>query len=213
MSEVTDTKKELKLGDSQSSNYALMKLLADNDSTSPIEVDSNEMMNKTKMFLVVFARNQLNRIIYLTNFLERLESKFIESVDEVLDTEQDAIRKIAMISQAMETLSKCVDNANSVVFQVLKDDKFNNITINTTNIITGGHLDGINTIHIDNEVTTVKQELIETDNLHGTGCNLSSAIVAYLAKNNDLKTSILKSLDYVYEGIKNGNYGTLISKL
>lgn len=136
MSDTTDVRKDLKLGDSQSSNYALMKLLADNDNTSPIEVDSNDLMNKTKMFLVVFARNQLNRIISLTNFLERLESKFIESVDEVLDTEQDAIRKIAMISQAMETLSKCVDDANSVVFQVLKDDKFNNITINTTNIIT-----------------------------------------------------------------------------
>ena len=81
------------------------------------------------------------------------------------------------------------------------------------NIITGGHLDGLNTININGNVTTVKQELIETDNLHGTGCNLSSAIVAYLAKNNDLKTSILKSLDYVYEGIKNGNYGTLIAKI
>jgi hydroxymethylpyrimidine/phosphomethylpyrimidine kinase len=80
-------------------------------------------------------------------------------------------------------------------------------------IITGGHLDGINTINISGEVTTIKQELIQTDNLHGTGCNLSSAIVAYLAKNNDLKTSIVKSLDYVYEGIKNGNYGTLIAKL
>lgn len=81
------------------------------------------------------------------------------------------------------------------------------------NIITGGHLDGINTINIDGSITTVKQELIETDNLHGTGCNLSAAIVGYLAKNNDLKTSILKSLDYVYEGIKNGNYGTLITKI
>ena len=81
------------------------------------------------------------------------------------------------------------------------------------NIITGGHLDGINTININGNVTAIKQELIETDNLHGTGCNLSSAIVAYLAKNNDLKTSIAKSLDYVYEGIKNGNYGTLIAKI
>lgn len=80
-------------------------------------------------------------------------------------------------------------------------------------LITGGHLDGINTINIAGDVTTIKQELIETDNLHGTGCNLSSAIVAYLAKKNDLKTSILKSLDYVYEGIKNGNYGTLIAKI
>ena len=80
-------------------------------------------------------------------------------------------------------------------------------------IITGGHLDGINTINIDGEITIKKQELIKTDNLHGTGCNLSSAIVAYLAKNNDLNTSILKALDYVYEGIKNGNYGTLIAKI
>ena len=82
-----------------------------------------------------------------------------------------------------------------------------------SSIITGGHLDGINTINIDSEITVKKQELIETGNLHGTGCNLSSAIVAYLAKGNDLKTSILKSLDYVYEGIKNGNHGTLIARI
>ena len=81
------------------------------------------------------------------------------------------------------------------------------------NIITGGHLDGINTINIDGEITIKKQELIKIDNLHGTGCNLSAAIVAYLAKDNDLQTSILKALDYVYEGIKNGNYGTLIAKI
>lgn len=85
--------------------------------------------------------------------------------------------------------------------------------IKCDNIITGGHLDGINTINIAGDVSVVKQELIETENLHGTGCNLSSAIVAYSAKGNDLKTSIVKSLDYVYEGIKNGNYGTLIAKI
>ena len=85
--------------------------------------------------------------------------------------------------------------------------------IKCDSLITGGHLDGINTINISGEISTIKQDLIETDNLHGTGCNLSAAITAYLAKNNDLNTSILKALDYVYEGIKNGNYGTLIAKL
>jgi len=85
--------------------------------------------------------------------------------------------------------------------------------IKCNSLITGGHLDGINTINIDGEITIQKQELIETDNLHGTGCNLSAAITAFLAKNNDLHTSILNALDYVYEGIKNGNYGTLIAKL
>ena len=85
--------------------------------------------------------------------------------------------------------------------------------IGCDNIITGGHLDGINTINIDGDVSIIKQELIKTDNLHGTGCNLSAAITAFLAKNNDLYTSIQKALDYVYEGIKNGNYGTLIAKI
>lgn len=80
-------------------------------------------------------------------------------------------------------------------------------------LITGGHLDGINTINIDGEITIEKQELLKSDNLHGTGCNLSSAIVAYLEKENDIKTACFKSFDYVYESIKNGNYGTLIAKI
>lgn len=85
--------------------------------------------------------------------------------------------------------------------------------IKCDSLITGGHLDGWNTININGKTTFKKQELIETDNLHGTGCNLSAAIVAYLSKENDLHTSIQKALDYVYEGIKNGNHGTLIAKL
>ena len=79
--------------------------------------------------------------------------------------------------------------------------------------ITGGHLDGINVININNEITVKKQDLIETENLHGSGCNLSSAITAYLAKENSLIDSCFKAMDYVYEGIKNGNYGTLIAKI
>ena len=85
--------------------------------------------------------------------------------------------------------------------------------IKCNNIITGGHLDGINTININGKITIKKQELIKTDNLHGTGCNLSAAIVAYLANGNNMENSILKSLNYVYESIKNGNYGTLIARI
>lgn len=79
--------------------------------------------------------------------------------------------------------------------------------------ITGGHLDGINVINVNDEITVKKQDLIETENLHGSGCNLSSAITAYLAKENSLVDSCFKAMDYVYDGIKNGNYGTLIAKI
>jgi hydroxymethylpyrimidine/phosphomethylpyrimidine kinase len=95
-----------------------------------------------------------------------------------------------------------------------KDDAINATELIDCNcFITGGHLDGVNVISIDDEITVKKQALIETDNLHGSGCNLSSAITAYLAKDNSLMNSCLKAMDYVYEGIKNGNHGTLIAKL
>lgn len=81
------------------------------------------------------------------------------------------------------------------------------------NIITGGHLNGINTINIDGSTSIFKQKLLKTDNLHGSGCNFSAAIVSYLSQKNDLKTSILKASDYTYESIKNGKYGILIAKL
>lgn len=81
------------------------------------------------------------------------------------------------------------------------------------NIITCGHLNGINTINIDGSTSIFKQKLLKTDNLHGSGCNFSAAIVSYLSQKNDLKTSILKASDYTYESIKNGKYGTLIAKL
>ena len=81
------------------------------------------------------------------------------------------------------------------------------------NIITGGQLNGINTINIDGTTSIFKQKLLKTDNLHGSGCNFSAAIVSYLSQENDLKTSILKASDYTYESIKNGKYGTLIAKL
>ena len=126
-----------------------------------------------------------------------------------------------------ESLNKyLIPNAILTTPNINEAEKLTNIKINNNddackasrkikcdNIITGGHLDGLNTININNNIYTIKQELIETENLHGTGCNLSAAITAYLAKNNDLNTSILKSLDYVYEGIKNGDYGTLIAKI
>ncbi len=81
------------------------------------------------------------------------------------------------------------------------------------NIITGGHLQGINVLNIDGEISIEKQELIETDNLHGSGCNFSSAVTAELAKGKKIKEATLNALDYTYSGILNGNYKTLIPKI
>ena len=46
-----------------------------------------------------------------------------------------------------------------------------------------------------------------------TGRPQPTLYIIALAKNNDLYSSIINALDYVYDGIKNGNYGTLIAKI
>jgi hypothetical protein len=123
----------IKLQDPQASSMAMMKQLADNDPDALVNINGEQLVARTKLFVVAQARNNLNRIIKLTTFLEKLEDKFIDAVSNRLDNEPESI---SMISLAMETISKCLADANETVSQVLKDERLQNIVINTTNIIT-----------------------------------------------------------------------------
>lgn len=124
---------KLKLQDQQLSSMSMMKQLANNDLDMPIDISGDALMDRTKLFLVAQARNSLQRIIKLTAFLEKLEDKFIEAVSTRLDEETD---NVTMIALSMETVSKLLADANNTVMQVLKDEKLQQIVINTTNIIT-----------------------------------------------------------------------------
>lgn len=103
-----------------------------------------------------------------------------------------------------------VDDAKEAAYKI---GKFCNV------MVTGGHLGGTNIIYNKekDELTSLHQDLIKTDNLHGTGCSLSAAICANLVLLNDndrsnddnLKLAIEKSTKFIYESVKNGRYGTL----
>lgn len=124
---------KLELGDPEITSMSLMKQLANDDTNTVIDINGEQLIDRTKLFLVVQARNSLKRIIKLTNFMEKLENKFIDTVTEQID---EGPANLSMISLAMETVSKCLADANMTVTQVLKDDKLQKIVINTTNIIT-----------------------------------------------------------------------------
>lgn len=47
-------------------------------------------------------------------------------------------------------------------------------------------------------------EKFATQNTHGSGCTLSSAIASYIAQGKDLYTSVELAQNYVYEAIKHG---------
>ena len=73
-------------------------------------------------------------------------------------------------------------------------------------LIKGGHLenDATDLLYDGQEFTYFKQEKISSNNTHGTGCTLSSAIAANLAKGKSLVESVRIGKEYITEAIKHG---------
>lgn len=77
-------------------------------------------------------------------------------------------------------------------------------------LMKGGHLigDEMTDILISNdgsEPLKLISESINTVNTHGTGCTLSSAIAAFLAKGCDLQQSVREGKNYISEALKGGS--------
>jgi hydroxymethylpyrimidine/phosphomethylpyrimidine kinase len=71
-------------------------------------------------------------------------------------------------------------------------------------LVKGGHLPGlemVDVLYLDGEVQHFRHPRVETTSLHGTGCTLSAAIAAHLARGNSLRESVRNSLEYVHRAI------------
>lgn len=73
-------------------------------------------------------------------------------------------------------------------------------------LIKGGHLEGLvcrDLLYDGNSFREFSSPRIDTPNTHGTGCTLSAAIAAYLARGERLRDAVEKALAYVRGAIKN----------
>ena len=71
-------------------------------------------------------------------------------------------------------------------------------------LVKGGHLPGlemVDVLYADGEIEYFRHPRVETTSLHGTGCTLSAAIAAHLARGNSLREAVRSSLDYVHRAI------------
>ena len=73
-------------------------------------------------------------------------------------------------------------------------------------LVKGGHLehDATDLLYDGKEFILLPQEKINTVNTHGTGCTLSSAIAANLAKGKSIKDSVIEGKKYITNAIKHG---------
>ncbi|HCW53294.1 MAG TPA: bifunctional hydroxymethylpyrimidine kinase/phosphomethylpyrimidine kinase [Clostridium sp.] len=73
-------------------------------------------------------------------------------------------------------------------------------------LVKGGHLkdDATDLLYDGKEFILLPQEKIDTVNTHGTGCTLSSAIAANLAKGMNMKDAVIEGKKYITSAIKHG---------
>ena len=73
-------------------------------------------------------------------------------------------------------------------------------------LVKGGHSvnDANDLLYKDGESVWFEGKRIDNPNTHGTGCTLSSAIAANLAKGFDLSTSVKRAKDYISEALSAG---------
>lgn len=73
-------------------------------------------------------------------------------------------------------------------------------------LVKGGHLedDATDLLYHEGKFTYLSQERIDTKHTHGTGCTLSSAIAANIAKGLDIEEAVKLAKEYITMAISNG---------
>ena len=78
-------------------------------------------------------------------------------------------------------------------------------------LVKGGHLEdnqSVDVLYMSQNDTTreYSTQRVDTPNSHGTGCTLSSAIAAQIARGNDVPTAVGKAKDYITAAIQAGSH-------
>ncbi len=72
-------------------------------------------------------------------------------------------------------------------------------------LVKGGHLEGVDATDLlvtSDGIEEITGERIDTPHTHGTGCVLSAAIAAYLARGDDLPSAVRKGKEFVTDAIR-----------
>lgn len=129
----------------------MIKIANDQQSLEDIKMlTSSKVTDQLKVFLVSQARNELNRVVKLTQFLDKLESSFMNKVDESIANDELTLKQYGDIIGVITSL---LSRSNDIISKVLNDDSL--MTILNTTIYTADS----GTATSSNQVTSIISEL------------------------------------------------------
>jgi hydroxymethylpyrimidine/phosphomethylpyrimidine kinase len=168
--------------------------------------------------------------------IQPVDQEFIEKqIDTVLEQEKIEFAKTGMLysPEIIETVASKVSEHQLKKYllpvailttpNIYEAQEISGIKIETTEdsieaalkigelcdvVVTGGHLDGTDVL-FDGSIKVIEGELVESNNIHGSGCTYSSAIVASLVNGDNIENAAKQAREFVRESIKHGSRGTL----
>lgn len=101
-----------------STNNSVDKYLSD------ISVDSvNNTKIRLRLFLLAQASKELEKVIKLSDTLDRLQNMYQEKAFEYIQKHSSADEAVTYIPYMMDTIAKCLERSNSLIKQVAGDEK------------------------------------------------------------------------------------------
>ena len=120
-------------------------------------LNGKDVDNQFKLFLAAQARNELQRILRLTEFLDNIEQKFMATVNKKLIEQPDNIN---LLMSSMDIISQSLKRSQELVYNVLKDDSLQTLVVNTVKHIPGSDNTSIMTRKSRDAIRSVASKLI-----------------------------------------------------
>lgn len=154
---------------------------------------ADNTIDNMRSFLLIYTRNQLSRVIKLTDALNKAEDKLIASIDTVKP------QNVRTIINIVNTIQYSLNNSIDLIKQITSDENYLQIIVNNTKLISANisqniHQDTISKIHDKDSRERVRNAiddiLYQLDKLDSNTDNISSdsnitTIDAEVSKPND----------------------------
>lgn len=90
---------------------------------------TDKTVDNMKAFLIIYSRSQLNRVVKLTNSLNKMEDQLIEKAMAGQDIDMDALMSVIRVIQ------KSLDSALGLIKQVTTDESYLQVIVNNTKVV------------------------------------------------------------------------------
>lgn len=100
----------------------LMHAIANSNVSRELISDSFTETNQARMFLVAQAKNEMQRIVRLSTFLDTVEAKFADTATTLMNEYPD---NLDIVQNTLDTLMKCINRSNELIMAIMKDEKLN----------------------------------------------------------------------------------------